>query len=243
MIKKGLAILGVGSASVDLRLDRSDVEQGGTLDAEVVVEGGWVEQEVEGIKYAVRSEYAVETDEGETHETHTLAEGRLADGFTIGSGEQRTFEATVDIPLETPTSRGSDEVWIDTALDIEWANDPEDSDRLRVEPGPRLAASLEAIDALGFTLDSVENDNAGGTLVEEFEFRARSGPFAGDLDEIEVVPRYRDDRLDLALEVDRDGGLFSEVAGTDESHTRVAVTEPDPDAVADDLRATVEEFA
>jgi sporulation-control protein len=241
MIKDLLVKLGIGSASVDLEVPRTTVEQGDTLDVEVTAEGGWVDQEINEVKYAVRTRYVVETDDGESYRTFTLSEGTLEDGFTLGSGEDRRIEGRIPVPSDTPLTEGRHPVWIDTALDVDWANDPDDRDELTVQPGGHLAASVDALESLGFHLHSADNDKVGSSIRQEFEFRPDRGPFAGDLDELEVVPRYRDDGIDFAVEVDQSGGLLSEMAGTDETQTSVTVTDPDPDAIEEEFRRTIEE--
>jgi sporulation-control protein len=239
-MKKILSSIGIGSASVDLLLPKTTVEQGETLDAELRVNGGSTEQEVDAVKYAVRSKYP---DDDSTR-TGTVSKGTLASGFTIQPDEERTIDVDVEIPANTPVTRGGDPVWIDTALDIDRAVDPDDEDRIQVEAAPRLSATVQAMESLGFHLGSVGNETVRrSSVTQEFEFKSRSGPFAGDLDELELVPTPHGDRLDLSLEVDRSGGMLSEMAGTDESHTTLTVTEADPDAIEADLRRTIEEFS
>jgi sporulation-control protein len=242
MIKEFLVKLGIGSGSVDLKVPKTTVEQGETMDVEVTAQGGWVDQEINSVKYAVRTQYVVETDEGESYHTYTLTDGTIEDGFTLSSGEDRVMEGEITIPGDTPlTEGGREDVWVDTALDVDWANDPDDRDELSVQPGELLAATFEALESLGFHLHSAENDKVGSTILQEFEFMARSGPYTGDLDELEVVPRYQDGRIDYSVEVDQSGGMLSEMVGTDETQTSVSVSEADPDAIAEQFRETIEE--
>lgn len=240
MIKGLLVKLGIGSASVDLKVPRTTVEQGETLDVVVTAEGGWVDQEINEVKYAVRTRYVVETDEGETYRTYDIATGTFEHGVTLGSGENRRFEGSITIPRDTPLTEGGERVWVDTALDVDWANDPDDRDDLSVQPGDYLAATFDALGSLGFHHHSTENEKSGSSILQEFEFRADSGPFAGELDELEVVPRYRNGGIQFAVEVDERGGMLSEMVGTDETQTSVTVDEADPEVIAEKFRSTIE---
>jgi sporulation-control protein len=241
MLKELLVKLGIGSASVDLKVPDTTVEQGETLDVEVTAEGGWVDQEIKSVKYAVRTRYLVDTDEGESYRTYTLEDGTIEDGFTLNSGEDRRMEGSITIPDGTPLTEGREPVWIDTALDVDWANDPDDRDKLTVTPGGTLSATFEALESLGFHMHSAENDKVGSTILQEFEFKARSGPYAGELDELEVVPRYRGNGIDFSVEVDQSGGMLSEMVGTDETQTAVSVTDADPGAIEEKFRQTIDE--
>jgi sporulation-control protein len=242
-MKRVLSSLGIGSATVDTILPHSTVHPGDSLDVRVEVEGGSTDQEVDDVYFAVVTRYV--TEEGD--ETAVVARSRLTESFTIGADEEREFAATVEIPRHTPLTLGRTEVWIETGLDIDWAVDPDDEDRIEVEADERLAAVFEALDQLGFTFHTADCTaaprslrHAGTSFTQEFEFRAAAGPFAGDLDELEVIPQYTDDGLVLALEVDRRGGLLAEMADADERHTRVPVDDTDPDCIAADLQDAIE---
>jgi sporulation-control protein len=242
-MKRVLSSLGIGSATVDTILPRTTVRPGETLDVSVEVEGGSTDQEIDDIYFAVVTRYA--TEEG--YETAAVSRSRLTESFTIEADEERTLAASIDIPRHTPLTLGRTEVWIETGLDIDWAVDPDDEDRIEVEADARLAAVFDALDELGFSFHTAECAAAprslrhsGASFVQEFEFRAAAGPFAGDVDELEVIPQYTEEGLDLALEVDRRGGLLSEMADADERHTRVRVSGTDAGAIAEELRRAIE---
>jgi sporulation-control protein len=243
-MRRVLSSLGIGSATVDTVLPHTTVHPGDSLDVTVEVEGGSTDQEIDGVYFAVVTRYA--TEEG--YETAAIARSQLTESFTIEAGEERTLDATVDVPRHTPLTLGGTEVWIETGLDIDWAVDPDDEDRIEVEADDRLAAVFDALDDLGFTFHTAECSaaprslrHAGASFVQEFAFRAAAGPFAGDLDELELIPQYTDDGLSLAVEVDRRGGLLAEMTDADERHTRVHVSGTDATTVADDLRTAIRE--
>ena len=242
-MRRVLASVGIGNASVDTVLPSETVTPGETVDAEVHIVGGDVEQEVDAIRLELETRYR--TDNG--YREVDIDRFTLAEGLTIEPDAEETRSVSLDIPYGTPVTLGSVDVWVETELDIAIAVDPEDRDYLDVRPTPRLQAVFDAMDDLGFSFRTAECEadpygryGASRTFVQEFEFRPSSGPFRGQVDEVELVARPGPDELDVFVEVDRRGGLLSEMTETDERTDRTAVRTTDPDAVRDDLRALIE---
>ncbi|MFB6161118.1 MAG: sporulation protein [Haloferacaceae archaeon] len=245
-MKKVLASIGIGNASVDTVLPSETVRPGDSVDADVHITGGNVEQEVGRIRFEVETRYR--TDEG--YREADVDRYAIADDLTIEPDREETRSVTLDIPHTTPVTVGGVDVWIETELDIDLAVDPEDTDYLDVRPTPRLQAVFDAMDDLGFSLRNSECEAdprgryaTGRPFVQEFEFRANAGPFRGDLDEVELVARPGPEELALFVEVDRRGGLLSEMAETDERRATTTVATTDVDAVRDDLEALIERHA
>jgi len=245
-MKEFLSRVGIGSARVDTKLPSSTVRAGESIDAEVHVEGGSTEQEVDAIYFALETEYRTEDGYREA----VVDKWRLTEPFTIDEGQERRFETTIDVPRQTPVTAGSVSVEVETGLDISMAVDPDDEDRLDVRPTERLQAVFDALEDLGFSLHSSEcSARPGGvfstsaSFVQEFEFRPRGGEFSGEVDEVEVVPVYGDDGLTVHAEVDRRGGLLSEAMDVDERHTSFRVTSTDPDDVRAPLADTIRELS
>jgi sporulation-control protein len=63
------------------------------------------------------------------------------------------------------------------------------------------------------------------------------------LDEVELVVSEGPEELTLFIEIDRRGGLLSELAETDESKTSLTVRDADVDSVRDELERTISKFA
>lgn len=80
-----------------------------------------------------------------------------------------------------------------------------------------------------------------GTFGQEFEFRPRAGQFGNALDELEVIAQPGPGELTLFIEVDRRGGLLSEMVDTDERHTQTTVTRADSDSVREQLQSIIEQ--
>lgn len=243
-MKQILSRVGIGSARVDTVLPKTTLSAGESVDAEVRVEGGSSEQEVDAIYFALLTRY--KTDD--SVRTGVIDKFQVADPFTIGPDEERTFPVTIDVPLDAPITAGRTNVWLETGLDIDWSVDPEDEDPVQVEPGPRLGAFMDALDSLGFRLRSAECEQAPrsifpGRFVQELEFVPHAGPFAGALDELEVVPTETGTGLDVKLEIDRRGGLLSEMADIDERWSQLSFTNEDAREMESALRSEIERHA
>ncbi len=80
-------------------------------------------------------------------------------------------------------------------------------------------------------------------LTQEFEFRASSGRFRDSLDEVELIAQPGPDELELFVEIDRRGGLLSEMAETDERKARTTIRSTDLETVRDEVESLIETHA
>ena len=242
-MKKVLASIGIGSATVDTVLPSATVTPGETVDTEVHIRGGNAEQDVGKIRFELETRYA--TEEG--YEEADISRFTLAESLTIEPDQEETRRVEIEIPYNTPVTLGNVDVWVETELDIDWAVDPEDKDYLDVQPTPRLQAVFDVMDELGFSFRSAKCEadpygryTTGQRFVQEFEFRAQAGPFRGSVDEVELVARPGPDELELFVEVDRRGGLLSELADVDERKTQTTIRDADVGTIRDELRTLIE---
>ncbi|MDS0276206.1 sporulation protein [Halomicroarcula sp. S1AR25-4] len=245
-MKDVLSRIGIGSARVDTVLPSSTVRAGDAVDAEVHVEGGSTDQDIDAIYFALETEYR--TEEG--YADAIVDKWQLTEPFTIGSGEERRFETTIDVPRRTPVTVGSVSVEIETGLDISMAVDPEDEDRIEVRPTERLQAVFDALENVGFSMKSSSCEARPGgifstsaSFVQEFEFRPQRGEFSGEVDEVEIIPVYDGNGLTVHMEVDRRGGLLSEAMDIDERHTSFTVQDADPAAIEPSLTQAIRDLS
>lgn len=243
-MKNILSSVGIGAAEVDTILPKTTLRPGETVEAEVEVRGGSTEQDVDDIYFALITSYR--TEDG--RKSKVIDKFRLTESFTIAPDEERTFPVEFTIPYGTPTTMGHTDVWVETGLDIDWALDPEDKDYIDVEPSPRLEAVFDAVESLGFSFHTAEcQADPYGTFtsqrsfIQEFEFKPHSGPFAGDFDELELVPHESEGELTVHVEIDKRGGLLAEMTDTDERRVTFTVTDADTGAIKEDLRRTIEQ--
>lgn len=238
--------IGDGGAAVDLVVPET-VRAGSTVDARVDVSGGSSDRDVETVYAALRTEYDTAGDPRHA----TVAEYTLADDLTVEAGEELSFDVDLAVPPATPVT-GSADVWVDTALDIQWSVDPEDTDPVDVTPGPRLSLLLDTVEDVGFArrfseaLPAAETPLADATdrpFVQGFVFEpVGTGPAATAFDDyLGVVVHPGAERLVADLSPDHPDDPF---AGAGDDGVDVAVG-PDTDAatVRERVRAAVESLA
>ena len=264
--KKMLSSVGIGSAKVDTVLQDENYVPGEVMSAVVKVSGGSTEQEIDGLYFAINATYETtrevevegEDGEAETHEetvsqTVTLAEAEIAEGFTVGPGEEKEIPVSLALPYHTPLSAGAVSVWVQTGLDIKMAVDPGDRDEIEVVPGEAMGALFEALVALGFAFSEAECEEAprgfpgNPPIVQEFEFKPVSGTFRGRLDEVELLCRPEPGGVEVFMEVDRKArglsGFLAELTGTDETRIRFHIGTEDLPNLTEILRETIEQHA
>lgn len=199
-MKRVLTRIGIGSATVDTILPRTELSPGETVEATVELDGGDSDQEIERIYFSV-----VTAVDGEDVVLDTFD---IPDGFTLAAGETRSLETELTLPMWTPLTRDSQRVWLETGLDVEWAVDPSDRDDIEVLPGEFLEALFDAVDALGFRFVRAEIGETPWLdrqpFAQEFEFEPREGPFRDDLDGLAVVAVPRETDLRTFVEIDED---------------------------------------
>lgn len=250
MFKKLLKSIGIGAATVDTQLSKRNYVAGEVIEGVTYIKGGSGSQTIDSIYLKLMTEYEAEVGDEEYRAEAEIGRIQLHEPFEIGEGEERAIPFQMAIPLHTPVTMGKTSVWIQTGLDIKKALDPTDRDLIEVAPHPMVGAFLEAAAQLGFQLRQVECEEAPlyddypNKFVQEFEFRAIGGEFAGKLDELEAIFTLTEEWVRVDLEVDRRarnlGGLLAESLGMDESKVRVNYTPADlanlPQIIADAIR-------
>ena len=233
MFKKWLSSIGlIGGAKVDTRLVGDSFAPGEQVSGEIQITGGEDAQEFGRIYLEVVTHYKHDDAVHEHAITRHDAEGRLS----VGPGEERSIPFSFALPYETPLSLGRGSVSVRTGLEIPNAIDPSDTDEVRVTPTPMQRAVLEAAERLGFHLYQVENEydpRKGAPLpfVQQMEFRARGGRYAGRVEELELVFKQRPNELEVLVELDRRarslGGFLESAMEMNERFDVLRVTQAD----------------
>lgn len=195
--KKMMAAVGVGSARVDTRLERSAVRVGEELRGTVVVTGGQVEQRIERLNLGLTTRYKGD----DTYHTHTLFSHPVVSGFPIQPGEVREFPFSLPVPHGTPLTLRGTEVWLVTDADIAGGVDPGDTDPVQILPSPEMGTVIEAAQRLGFNLKGSEVEFIRGHLVQELSFLPPYGQYR--LTELELMMLPAHGGFEVILEVDR----------------------------------------
>lgn len=231
-----LASLGVGSARVDVRLEKNSYEVGEEVRGVAHIEGGKVDQQIDHIYMYVKTQYTKESNDKKVRVAGVVGKFRVSEPFFLKAGEKRDIRFSFLLPCETPITQGRTPVWIETGLDIPSAVDPKDNDGIEVVPNPLQKAVLDAVAELGFRLRKIDCEHSylrsGHPFVQEFEFVPASGPFKGYLDELELVFTVVDsDQAEVFLQIDKRArgllGVLEESAGRDERYARFTIRDQD----------------
>jgi sporulation-control protein len=250
MFKKLLASVGIGSASVDARLEQDSLIPGDVVKGEVHIVGGDVLQEIDEIYMYVVTHYEREVNDNKVKEECTLVKHRLSERISLQPKEKMVLPFKFQLPYETPLTMGRQPVYLRTGLDIKNAIDPGDSDFMEVRPHPLMTKVLDAIQSIGFQLYKVDceyNRHLGRTypFVQEFEFRP-TGPYRSRLEELEAIFYLRDGELEVLLELDKRArgfmGAFEEAFNLDERYVRFRLSEADLQRPTGAIADSIEEL-
>jgi len=239
-----LSSIGVGSATVDTVLPSGEVQPGETVDASVELTGGDSTQSIDGIYFALKAR----VDGLEGTDERVLAEPSLDRSITLSPDDERSVPVELEVPPWTPLSRGDAEVWLETGLDIAWARDPSDEDRLRVVPCPITEALFEAIAQLGFEyhhatiVDTPYID--GRPFAQVFDFRPTDDDLATRVDKLDVtiMPREADLRTFLEV-VRRDRVADAYDLALNEQETSITFDRADPGMLRRRIRNEIDRYA
>ena len=208
-VSKLLASIGIGSASVDTKIFRSQLVPGENVEGIVQIRGGNVEQDIDSVYLSLFTTYELKKDDRRVTTQTEIGRYQLTQPLRIRPNEVKEIPFSFQLPLDTPMTMGKTKVWVRTGLDIKNAVDPVDRDYITIVPTPLVAAILETLKKLGFRLRNADCEQAKGIFrrrlpfIQEFEFVPVSGPFKRKLDELEVVFFPQADGVEVLMEVDR----------------------------------------
>ncbi|MFD5429497.1 sporulation protein [Streptomyces sp. NPDC127084] len=219
--KRLLASLGAGGASVETELTEANVVPGGVVQGEVRIQGGSVDQQIEGLSVGLQARVEVEGGDQEMRQDIEFTKQRLGGAFELKAGAVHVVPFGLEIPWETPITtiagqqlRGMN-IGVTTELEIARAVDSGDLDPIHVHPLPAQQAILDAFIQLGFRFKSadMERGHIRGTrqrlpFYQEIEFLPPS-QYRG-LNQVELTFVADGREMDVVLEMDKKPGLFSE---------------------------------
>jgi len=220
VFKRLLGSLGVGGPTVDTVLDAGAVLPGGSLTGQVHLKGGTADFDIEQITLELVARVEVEHEDGESEGGLPFDRFTVGGGFRLAEGEQRSIPFSRTLPWETPATelRGQPlgiVLGVRTELAVAGAKDKGDLDPLAVRPLPVQEAILEGLGQLGFGFKSadLEYGHIGGTgqqlpFYQEIELTPPP-QYAHTVNEIEMTFLARPDGMEVVLEADKRGGLFS----------------------------------
>ncbi|GAB3285895.1 sporulation protein [Parasphingorhabdus pacifica] len=221
VLKKLLGALGIGGPSVDTVLHNPHVSPGETLNGEVRITGGsqqvTIEHVVLGLVTGVETEH--DDDEGQTGAEFHRA--MVRERFRLGEGENTTIPFELPMPWETPIISVDGQhlpgmtLGVRTELAIAKVADKGDLDPVAVEPLPSQKRVLEAFSQLGFHFKNadLEHGHLHGVhqelpFFQELEF-SPPPQYDGRVNDVELTFVSNPEGLDVILEADKRGGLFT----------------------------------
>ncbi|QCX75642.1 Sporulation-control protein spo0M [Streptomyces sp. YIM 121038] len=228
--KKLLASLGAGGASVETVLTEANVVPGGVVQGEVRIQGGSVDQRIEGLSVGLQARVEVEGNDQEFKQDIEFTKQRLGGAFELKANAVHAVPFGLDIPWETPITHFAGRelhgmnIGVTTELAIARAVDSGDLDPIHVHPLPAQQAVLDAFGQLGFRFKSadMEKGHIRGTrqklpFYQEIEFFPPE-QYRG-LNQVELSFVADDREMDVILEMDKKPGLFSEGSDSYKSFT------------------------
>lgn len=225
MFKKFLSKIGIGAATIDLVLETDTVRMGESVQGQLVVVGGEVEQAIEGIQVdlVVTSQY--EMDDAVRHVRETVARQTISDAFVIHPGETKIYPFAFAIPTGIPVSSITTRYFFATNLEIDAALDAKDRDPVTVLPTGLLQNFLEGFALLGF----VPRREAYTGRYQIFDFYPTAW-LRGQLDELvfQFDPRKTQTVVEGFFEIDKKNkgllGLIADELDLDEKKGRFRFT-------------------
>lgn len=219
MLKKLLASVGIGKATVDTLLLTDQLQAGESFNIEVVIKGGEIEQTLQGLEFAVMASAKTETDLGENeikyNKSVVLQRWNEAINLTIQPGQTVTKQFSLSLHPEVPATylfgHSIGKVWLQTGLDIKSGIDASDKDGLTILPSATQIAVLQLISDSGYRL--FKSDIESGKVrarefvshlpcYQEYEFKPESRSLFG-AKELEVTFVDNGRETGVLIEVDR----------------------------------------
>jgi sporulation-control protein len=219
--KRLLASMGAGGASVETELTEANVVPGGVVQGEVRIQGGSVDQQIEGLSVGLQARVEVEGGDQEVKQDIEFTKLRVGGALEVKAGAVHVVPFGLEIPWETPISNVAGQqlrgmhIGVTTELEIVRALDSGDLDPINVHPLPAQQAILDAFLQLGFRFKSadlerghIRNTRQRLPFYQEIEFYPPQ-QYHG-LNQVELTFIADDREMDVILEMDKKPGLFSE---------------------------------
>jgi sporulation-control protein len=221
VFKKLMKAMGVGGPSVETILHNPNAVPGGTITGEVNLEGGEHDSDIIGINLALKTRVEIESGDSEYHSDLEYAKLPIAGAFKLGKGMRHNIPFTLPIPWEAPLThmygqplRGTT-VGVATELEVAKAVDATDLDPIAVHPLPAQERLLAAFSNLGFQFRNADCEkgriygvNQQLPFYQEIEF-APPHRYPG-INQLEVTFVANPHAMDVVIELDKRGGVFTE---------------------------------
>ncbi|MGB2571865.1 sporulation protein [Micromonospora citrea] len=240
VFKKMLGAFGVGGPSVDTVLSNPNTRPGLVLSGQVNLTGGSHDVEIDHITVGLVTRVEMEGAEEEYDALVEFHRVQVAGGLHLREGQQLSLPLQVAMPWETPVTDLYGQhlhgmtMGLRTEVAIRGAVDKGDLDPVFVHSLPVQERILEAFGRLGFQFKGadLERGHISGLhqslpFYQEIEYYA-APQYAHAVNEVELTFVANEHGVDVVLEFDKRGGLFS---GGHDSFGRYHVAHADADRV------------
>ena len=222
VFKRMMQAMGVGGPSVETVLANPNCRPGGFLEGQVHVMGGDHAVDIEYVAVGLMTRVEVESGDGEYNTDQEFHRQRLTGSFKLDAHARHEIPFRFDVPWETPITEVYGQhlhgmtMGLRTELEVARAVDKGDLDAVAVHPLPAQERILDAFLRLGFRFSraDVERGRVYGVhqtlpFYQEIEFYPPS-QYAGRINQLEVTFVPTPHNLQVVLEIDKRGGLFTE---------------------------------
>ncbi|MGW4465320.1 sporulation protein [Micromonospora sp. NBC_01796] len=222
VFKRLMQAMGVGGPSVETVLNNPNCRPGGQLEGRIQISGGDHPVDIEYVALGLVTRVEVESGDGEYDTTQEFQRQRATGAFRLESGQRHEIPFRFEVPWETPITEVYGQhlhgmtMGLRTELEVARAVDKGDLDAVAVHPLPAQERILDALLRLGFrfTRADVERGRIYGVqqtlpFYQEIEFYP-APQYARAINQLELTFVGTPQHLQLVLEIDKRGGVFSE---------------------------------
>ncbi|MFU8871358.1 sporulation protein [Micromonospora sp. SL4-19] len=217
--------MGVGGPSVEMVLVDPGCRPGGHLEGRVQLVGGDHPVDVTHVALGLVTRVAVEGGDAAYDTPQEFGHRRVTGAVRLDPGQRYDVPFRFEVPWETPLTDLYGQplhgmtIGLRAELEVARAVDQGDLEPVAVHPLPAQERILEALLRLGFRFAraDIERGHLYGVhqtlpFYQEIEFLP-APPYAGAINQLEVIFVTDPHRMQLVLEVDKRGGRVS--AGRD----------------------------
>ncbi len=222
VFKRLMQAMGVGGPSVETVLANPHCRPGGQLTGTIAVTGGDHAVDVSYVALGLLTRVEVESGDNEYTTNQEFHRQRVTGPFRLEVGQRYDIPFHFDVPWETPVTELYGQhlhgmtMGLRTELEVARAVDKGDLDAVAVHPLPAQERLLEALLRLGFRFAraDVERGHIYGVhqtlpFYQEIEFYP-APQYAGAMKQLEVTFVADPRQMEVVLELDKRGGLFTE---------------------------------
>ncbi|MGW2622337.1 sporulation protein [Micromonospora taraxaci] len=222
VFKRLMKAMGVGGPSVETVLANPNCRPGAQLEGRIQVVGGDHQVDIDQVSLGLVTRVEVESGDNDYDTTQEFHRQQITGAFRLEPGQRHDIPFRFAVPWETPVTELYGQhlhgmtMGLRTELEVARAVDKGDLDAVSVHPLPAQERLLDALLRLGFRFAraDVERGHIYGVrqtlpFYQEIEFNP-APQYARSINQLEVTFVADAQQMQVVLEVDKRGGVFSE---------------------------------